>query len=85
MPQRIVVSSNYPVKGTGGSTDKRRRYEFEVANHYHVNHQPMDEFQKHFFDDWIPGEWNDFDALMMDCVQVYLKNGLIEAKSLNLE
>jgi len=81
---KIVISSNYPVNGTGGSTDERRRCEYEVANHYDANHQPVDDFKKHFFDDWDNLEWNAFDALMMHCLQVYLQNGLIIPKPINL-
>jgi len=81
---KFLISSNYPVKGTGGSTDERRRCEFEVANHYDCNHQPRIEFGKHFFDDWNTDEWNAFDKLMMDCVQVYLQKGLIIPDPINL-
>lgn len=81
---KIVISSNYPVKGTGGSTDVRRRCEYEVANYYNADHQPIDDFGKHFFDDWNTDEWNAFDTLMMDCVQVYFQNGLITPDPINL-
>ncbi len=81
---KFLISSNYPVKGTGGSTDVRRRCEFEVASHYDCNHQPRIEFGKHFFDDWNTDEWNAFDTLMMDCVQLYFQNGLIIPDSINL-
>jgi hypothetical protein len=81
---KIVISSNYPVKGTGGSTDKRRRCEFEVANHYNSDHQPIDEFGKHFYDDWNSLEWNQFDELMMECVKTYLEKGLIIPEPINL-
>ncbi|MBU2905118.1 hypothetical protein KO529_10010 [Arenibacter algicola] len=81
---KFIVSSNYPVKGTGGSTDERRRCEFEVANYYSVDHQPKDDFKKNFFSDWNSDEWNTFDALMMDCVQVYFQKGLIIPDPINL-
>ena len=81
---KIVISSNYPVNGTGGSTDERRRCEYEVANHYDADHQPIDDYQKHFFDDWDKDEWNKFDALMMHCVQVYFREGLVIPNPINL-
>jgi hypothetical protein len=81
---KIVISSNYPVKGTGGSSDTRRRCEFEVANHYNENHQPIDDFGKHFFDDWSASDWNDFDQLMMNCAMAYLDKGLIIPEPINL-
>ena len=81
---KIVISSNYPVKGTGGSTDIRRRCEFEVSNYYSADHQPIDDFKKHFFDDWNGQEWNAFDTLMMTCVQEFFQKGLIIPDPINL-
>jgi len=81
---KIVLSSNYPVKGTGGSTDIRRRCEYEVANYYNADHQPIDDFKKHFFDDWNDAEWNAFDSLMIYCLQVYFQKGLIIPDPINL-
>jgi hypothetical protein len=82
---KICISSNYVVNGTGGSTDIRRRCEFEVANHYNENYTPQDEFECHFFDDWDDKEWNRFFHFMMHCVQMYLKHGLVNAKPINLK
>lgn len=82
---KICISSNYVVNGTGGSTDIRRRCEFEVANHYNENYTPQDEFGCNFFDDWDADEWNRFFHFMMHCVQMYLKHGLVSAKPINLK
>ncbi|WP_242157359.1 primase-helicase family protein [Aestuariivivens sediminis] len=82
---KIIISSNYVVNGTGGSTDIRRRCEFEVANHYDDTFTPEDEFGNYFFDDWDKGEWNRFFHFMMECVQQYLKNGLIIPNPINLK
>lgn len=81
---KISISSNYVVNGTGGSTDIRRRAEFEVANHYNENYGPEDEFGNQFFNGWDEGEWNRFYVFMAECVQIYLKNGLIIPKPINL-
>lgn len=82
---KICVSSNYVVKGTGGSTDIRRRCDFELANHYNEKFKPEDEFNNLFFVDWDDAEWNDFYHFMMQCVQQYLKYGLIIPKPINLK
>jgi hypothetical protein len=82
---KILISSNYVVKGPGGSSDERRRYEFEVANHYNQRFTPEMEFGNRFFDNyWGYEEWNKFYHFMMECVQTYLKHGLIEAPKINL-
>lgn len=82
---KICISSNYIVNGTGGSTDIRRRCEFEVANHYNESYTPQDEFGNYFFNDWDINEWNRFYHFMMHCTQLYLKHGLVYAKPINLK
>jgi len=81
---KFIISSNYPVKGTGGSTDLRRRCEFEVANHYDSNHQPIDDFGALFFDGWNNKQWNQFDEFMMSCAMLYLEKGLITPEPINI-
>lgn len=82
---KISISSNYVVSGTGGSTDIRRRCEFEVANHYNENYGPEDEFGNQFFNGWDIDEWNRFYVYMTRCVKEYLKNGLIIPRPINLK
>ncbi|TXE08555.1 hypothetical protein ES711_08620 [Gelidibacter salicanalis] len=82
---KICISSNHIVGGTGGSTDIRRRCEFEVSNHYSESYTPADDFGNYFFEGWDDQEWNNFYAFMMHCVQIYLRNGLIHAKPINLK
>lgn len=82
---KICISSNYVVRGTGGSTDIRRRCEFEVANHYDSSYSPYDEFGNYFFIDWDDNEWNSFYQFMMKCVREYLINGLKLPKVINLK
>jgi hypothetical protein len=81
---KFVISSNYIVLGSGGSTDKRRRCEFEVAKHFNNKYKPVDIFRQLFFSGWNEFQWNSFDLLMMENVQLFLKNGLIEAAPINL-
>lgn len=83
---KLILSSNYIIKGDGGNSDLRRRYEFEIANFYSKDSTPEMEFGKRFFsNDWNKMEWNKFYFFMMDCVREYLKNGLLEVNSINLE
>lgn len=81
---KLMISSNYIVGGTGGSTDLRRRYEFEVADYFSNTHTPINEFGNLFFDEWDHDEWNMFDLLMMECVQQFLQCLLVEPPNLNL-
>jgi len=81
---KIMISSNYTVLGSGGVTDSRRRYEFELANYFDDIHTPKDEFGNLFFDEWNQDEWNRFDLLMMENTQAFLINSLVEATPINL-
>ncbi|WP_369013378.1 primase-helicase family protein [Flavobacterium anhuiense] len=82
---KILMSSNYLIKGDGGNSDLRRRYEFEIANHYHKDFTPEMEFGKRFFgSDWQDNDWNKFFLFMMTCVHEYLNFGLLEADCINL-
>lgn len=81
---KILINSNYVVKGPGGNADVRRRSEFEVAAHYSLSYQPVDEFGDLFFEGWDDVEWERFDSFMIECAQEYLKRGLIIATPINL-
>jgi hypothetical protein len=81
---KIVITSNYPIKGPGGSSDERRRFEFEVANYYNTEFTPEVEFGNRFFnEDWGINEWQKFYSFLMECLNDYLNYGLVKAPSIN--
>lgn len=83
---KLIITSNYLVKGPGGSSDERRRHEYELANHYNERFLPEQEFGNRFFDNhWSVDEWNKFFYFMMTCIQDYLTSGLIKVKHINLD
>lgn len=83
---KVIITSNYIVSGPGGSSDRRRRNEFEVHNYYSAEFRPEDKFRNRFFNkQWPAEEWNLFYRFMMECVQVYLQEGMLKAEPLNLE
>lgn len=82
---KMIISSNYIVKGTGGISDSSRRCEFELSSHYSETHSPLDEFGNRFFTEWNKNEWNLFYSFMATCIQEYLLKGLILAAPINLE
>lgn len=82
---KILITSNYPIKGSGGSSENRRKIEFALSNYYNEKFTPSDEFGNRFFNEsWDEYEWNSFYHFMMKCAQVYLSKGIIELKSENL-
>jgi len=82
---KMVVSTNYAVKGAGNSHE-RRRHEIEVSQYYGKHLTPYDEFGKQLFDDWTDAEFLKFDNYMVYCLMIYLKSGLIkqDAKNINM-
>ncbi|MFA6292440.1 MAG: hypothetical protein WC637_11690 [Victivallales bacterium] len=81
---KIVISTNYAVKGNGDSA-VRRKAEYELHKHYYKGYSPIDEFGHLLFEDWTDEEWNRFDTWAVKAVQHYLKNGLIEGETKTTE
>jgi hypothetical protein len=80
---KIMLSTNYTIKGEGSSfTD--RMFEIEFSDHYNANHKPKDEFGHDFFTGWDAAEWNRFDNFMLECLQLYLDEGLFSCELINL-
>lgn len=82
---KILITSNYIVKGGGGNAEKRRKIEFEVSSYFKNELTPFEEFGHRFFDDWDKDEWIQFDNFMIRALQFYLKNGLIEPLPINID
>ncbi|WP_016988900.1 primase-helicase family protein [Flavobacterium sp. ACAM 123] len=82
---KILVSSNFQVLGPGGSSDIRRRHEFELSNYYDQDFTPEVEFGNRFFGtQWDESEWSRFYHFMMDCCKTYLQQGLYQVPHINL-
>lgn len=80
---KMLVLTNYALAGTGGSTE-RRQFDVEFSAHFSVHHSPVDEFGHLLFDDWDYEEWSRFDNYMIECVQYFLKYGLVQSGFKNL-
>ena len=81
---KLLISTNYAIRGSGNSHD-RRRHEIEVAQHYNKDLTPRDEFGHELFEDWEEEQFNRFDNYMADCIQFYLKDGLIQQNGKNIK
>jgi phage/plasmid-associated DNA primase len=81
---KIVITTNYAIKGSGNSF-ARRKWELEFKKYYSKDFTPYHEFGRMLFDDWDEDEWCRFDNYMIECLQLYLSNGLIESESVNLK
>lgn len=81
---KIVISSNFTIQGVDDST-RDRQFIVEFSDHYNRRNRPVYEFGKLFFNDWTEQEWQAFDNLMIECMQLYLKDGLIQYDYATLE
>ncbi len=81
---KIVMSTNYAIKGEGNSHN-RRRHEIEIAQYYGSDLTPDKEFGKQLFDEWDLQHFNCFDNYMVNCLQMYLKTGLISQNAKNIK
>jgi len=80
---KILITTNYTIKGKGGSHDARR-FEVELSNFFNDKHTPIHFFGHKLFDNWDEREWARFDCYMIECLKKYLKNGLMEYKAITL-
>lgn len=81
---KMVISTNYAIKGEGNSHD-RRRHEIEIAQYYGKTITPYDEFGRQMFDDWDEADFIKFDNYMVYCLQSYLQNGLVQQNAKNIK
>lgn len=80
---KMLLSTNKTLKVQGDS-DLDRFFQFELSDYYSAKFKVDGEFKEWFFTDWDAAEWSRFDNFMIWCAQLYLKNGLYEAKPINL-
>jgi len=81
---KFLISTNYVIEGGGASFDDRT-FEVEFADHYGVDHRPLDEFGHRLFEDWDEQGWARFDNTMVTCIQEYLRDGLVEYERENAD
>jgi hypothetical protein len=81
---KLVISTNYAIRGEGNSHD-RRRYELEIAQYYGKDLTPEDEFKRQLFDDWELIDFQKFDNYMVHCLQLFLNNGLVRQNAKNIK
>lgn len=81
---KIVISTNYAIKGEGNS-HSRRRHEIEIGQYYNGSLTPYDDFGRQLFDDWDLEEFQRFDNFMIGCLKKYLNKGLTKQNAKNIK
>lgn len=80
---KILITTNYILKGSGGSHDARK-FEVELSTFFNSGYTPIDFFGHYLFTDWDDSEWARFDSYMIECLRKYLSKGLVQYKSISL-
>ncbi len=80
---KLAITCNKTLQVHGASA-RDRVIEFELADHYSDKFKPEEEFKEYFFRDWDKSTWNAFDNFMINCLQLFLKEGIIQPDPINL-
>lgn len=81
---KIYISTNHAINGEGSSFT-RRQFPIPFSDFYNDKHTPHDDFGMNFFTEWDYDQRNLFFNFMAECVQTYLRFGLVEAPTERLE
>lgn len=87
---KVLICSNTILPNKGGS-NLRRQFVVELSDYYSKKiikgtEEPIkDEHGILFSKDWSFDEWNKFYSFMLQCCQLYLKDGLCDYKKKNVE
>lgn len=80
---KILITTNYVIKGEGGSHDARK-FEVELSTFFNDKYTPLNYFGHKLFDSWDEKEWARFDCYMIECLKKYLTTGLTTYESISL-
>lgn len=81
---KIYIATNHAIKGSGSSfTD--RQWLLAFSDFYNDKHKPVDDFGCLFFSEWDYEQWNLTWNLLANCIQLYLKFGVVQAPGERLE
>lgn len=81
---KIYIPTNHAVKGDGSSYSDRQ-WLLAFSDYYNDAHKPVDDFGSLFFAEWGPDQWNLMWNLVANCIQLYLRFGVIQAPNDRIE
>lgn len=81
---KIYITTNHALNGEGSSFNDRQ-WKIAFSDYYNDTHKPVDDFGVLFFDEWDFEQWNLMWNLLAECVQLYLRLGVVEAPSDRIE
>lgn len=75
---KIYIATNHAIRGDSSSfTD--RQWLLGFSDFYSDTHKPIDDFGCNFFSQWDFDQWNLCWNLVANCVQLYLRYGVVQA------
>jgi len=75
---KLYITTNHGLNGEGFSfADRQWRIAF--SDYYNDTHKPVHDFGVLFFDEWDFEQWNLTWNMLAECVQYYLRFGVVEA------
>ena len=81
---KVYIPTNHAIRGTGSSyTD--RQWLIAFSDFYNDKHKPMDDFGVLFFSEWDFTQWNLTWNMLANCIQLYLKFGVVQAPGERLQ
>lgn len=81
---KLYIPTNHTIKGEGSSYSDRQ-WVIAFSDYYNQNHKPADDFGQLFFAEWDFEQWNLAWNLVANCIQLYLKFGVIQAPEDRIE
>lgn len=75
---KIYLTTNHALNGEGSSYSDRQ-WKIAFSDYYNDYHKPIDDFGVLFFDEWDYEQWNLLWNLLAECVQLYLRLGVVQA------
>lgn len=81
---KLYISTNHAVKGDGSSFADRQ-WIIAFSDFYNDSHKPSDDFGLLFFSEWDYEQWNLTWNLIANCIQLYMRYGVVQAPSERIE
>jgi hypothetical protein len=75
---KMYITTNHALNGEGSSF-RDRQWLIAFSDYYNDQHKPIHDFGVMFFDEWDFEQWNLTWNLLAQCVQLYLKYGVVES------
>lgn len=81
---KIYIATNHAIRGSGSSFSDRQ-WLIAFSDYYNDTQKPLDDFGVLFFSEWDFQQWNLCWNLLANCIQLYLKYGVVQAPGERLE